>query len=327
MSTSTRRAWGVRVLQLLASGAVLLALARSADTAQSWAMITRSAPGWLLAALLLKAGSILLHEVRLWHALAAPRPPLRSVLRIGLIAGTLNLALPARPAAPPAGGGGGGDGGGGGGGAAAAVGLVAFLELAVFAVFLLIALVAGASRWELLLGAAAHVRALRLTTAGTLAAVAVVVLVIAIARRSRATPPPGPAPLLLLREGFSAAGSALSTVRWLVGHLSLTAAQVGLMIAATAALFPMLSLPVPLPGLAAAGLMAGTSLTAVVLPTGFGAGPAAVSVALLAPLGVTETGALAVAAGFWMLASAPTVLLGLPALWSGRRRVGDRVRP
>jgi hypothetical protein len=186
VSTSTRRAWGVRVLQLLASGAVLLALARSADTAQSWAMITRSAPGWLLAALLLKAGSILLHEVRLWHALAAPRPPLRSVLRIGLIAGTLNLALPARA----------GDltalallrrdCGVSVGAAGAAVGLVAFLELAVFAVFLLIALVAGASRWELLLGAAAHVRALRLTTAGTLAAVAVVV---------RSSPSPGaPAP-------------------------------------------------------------------------------------------------------------------------------------
>ena len=61
--------------------------------------------------------------------------------------------------------------------------------------------------------------------------------------------------------------------------------------------------------------MAGASVAGVVLPPGLGAGPAAVSVALLAPLGVTETGALAYAAGFWLLGSLPTVLLGLPALW------------
>ena len=54
-------------------------------------------------------------------------------------------------------------------------------------------------------------------------------------------------------------------------------------------------------------------------PTGFGAGPAAVSVALLAPLGISQTSALAYAAGFWLLGSLPTVIMGLPALWLQRR--------
>lgn len=324
MDSSTQRAWGVRALQLLASVAVLVALVRSADAERVWEMLTQSAPGWLGIALLLKAASIVLHEVRLWHALPAPRPSLLPVVRIGLIAGTLNLALPARA----------GDlsalallrrdCGVSVGAAGAAVGLVAFLEMAVFAVFLLGALVVGASRWELLLGAAAHARALRLTTLGTLAAVAVVVVLVVIARRLKRAPrPDGPGPLALLSEGLSAAGSALSAGRWLAGHLAMTAAQVGLMLAAAAALFPMLGLPVPLPGLAAAGVMAGASVAGVVLPPGFGAGPAAVSVALLAPLGITETGALAYAAGFWLVGSLPTVVLGLPALWW---RDGDRLR-
>jgi len=320
MDASPRHAWGVRALQLLASAAVLLALAQSADTARLWGMLAQSVPGWLLAAMLLKAASIGLHEVRLWHALPEPRPPLSAVIRIGLIAGTLNLALPARA----------GDltalallrrdCGVSVGSAGAAVGLVAFLEMAVFAIFLLIALLIGASRWELLLGAAAHARALKLTTAGTLLAVAGVLVLVAIARRLSSAPPPaGPSPLALLREGLTAAGSALSTARWLAAQLSLTALQVALMIAAAAALFPMLSLPVPLPGLAACGVMVGSSVAAVVLPTGFGAGPAAVSIALLAPLGISQTSALAYAAGFWMIGSLPTVAMGLPALWLQRR--------
>ncbi len=96
MDSSTRRAWGVRALQLLASIAVLVTLAQSADTDRVWEMLTQGMPAWLVGALLLKAASIVLHEVRLWHALPAPRPSLRAVIRIGLIAGTLNLALPAR---------------------------------------------------------------------------------------------------------------------------------------------------------------------------------------------------------------------------------------
>ena len=319
MEASPRRAWGVRALQLLASAAVLFALIQSADTTQLWEMLTLSMPGWLLAAMLLKAASIGLHEVRLWHALPAPRPPLVPVMRIGLIAGTLNLALPARA----------GDltalallrrdCGVSVGSAGAAVGLVAFLEMAVFALFLLIALLIGASRWELLLGAAAHARALKMTTAGTLVAVSVVLLLVTIARRLQAAPPAGPSPLALLREGLTAAGSALSTARWLSTQLALTAMQVSLMIASAAALFPMLSLAVPLPGLAACGMMVGSSVAAVILPTGFGAGPAAVSIALLAPLGISQTGALAYAAGFWMIGSLPTVIMGLPALWLQRR--------
>ncbi|MDG1479409.1 MAG: lysylphosphatidylglycerol synthase domain-containing protein [Myxococcota bacterium] len=324
MDSSTRRAWSVRALQLLASIAVLVTLAQSADTDRVWEMLTQGMPAWLVGALLLKAASIVLHEVRLWHALPAPRPSLLAVIRIGLIAGTLNLALPARA----------GDlsalallrrdCGVSVGTAGAAVGLVAFLEMAVFAVFLLGALVIGAGRWELLLGAAAHARALKLTTLGTLAAAAGAVVIVALARRLKSTPQAAaPGPVTLLREGLSAAASALSTARWLGAHLAMTAAQVALMLAAAAALFPMLRLPVPLPGLAAAGMMAGASVAGVVLPPGFGAGPAAVSVVLLAPLGITETGALAYAAGFWLLGSLPTVLLGLPALWW---RDGDRLR-
>ena len=313
------RAWGTRALQLIASIVVLVALVRSADSDQLWGMLAESSLQWLGLAVFLKVISIVLHEVRLWHALPTPRPAMTPVVRIGLIAGTLNLARPARAgdltalsllkrdcgvSLPVAG---------------AAVGLVAFLEMAVFAGFLFVALIAGASQWQRLLGTVEHARALRLTTLGTLAAVVAVLILVAIARRLRAAPKSDrTGPIALLRDGLTAVGTTLSTTRWLSLHLLLTAGQVALMIASAAALFPMLGLSVPLPGLAACGVMVGASVAAVVLPTGLGAGPAAVSIALLAPLGVPETGALAYAAGFWMLSSLPTASLGLPALWLHR---------
>ena len=69
----SRAGWG-RLLQALASVAVLYALSRQVDAAQMALLADRIAPLPLLAALGVKILSLGLHELRLWVALPAPRP-------------------------------------------------------------------------------------------------------------------------------------------------------------------------------------------------------------------------------------------------------------
>ena len=149
------RTIATRLVQLALSAAVLWALSRRVDPQRFQEIRATSSVGWLGIALLMRVGSTVLHEVRLWLALLPPRPPAGKVIGIGLLAGMINLVLPARAGdlvalgllrrecGVPT------------GRAMAAVGLVSFVEMAVFAVFLLGALLAGAQRWEALLGARA----------------------------------------------------------------------------------------------------------------------------------------------------------------------------
>ena len=61
----------------------------------------------------------------------------------------------------------------------------------------------------------------------------------------------------------------------------------------------------------------------MVLPPGYGAGPAAASLAVLSMLGADEADALAYAGAWWVLSQLPAVGFGLPALWS----LGLSLRP
>ena len=186
-------------------------------------------------------------------------------------------------------------------------------------------LVAGAPRWELILGAAAHAQALQLMTVGTLGALGAAVLVVMLARRLR--PPPeaptvGPSPLQILLDTVQQAGSDLGRRRWLSIQLSTAFLQAVGMVAAFVTGFHAAGLEVELPFLAAAGILAMSSIAAIVLPPSFGAGPAAASVAVLTVFGVDQTGALLYAAAYWFIANLPAVALGLPSVWLRRTARG-----
>ena len=317
------RARLVRLLQVLASVAVLLALWRDADLEVLQARILGGSLLWLAAAMALKLASLALHELRLWLALPPPRPPVLTVIALGFVAGVLNLALPARAGdfvaiallwrecgVPP-------------GRATAVVGMVAFLELATFGALVVFILLMGADQWILILGEAAHSRAVGLMSVGTVGAVGLAVLVVLLARMlGRRPAPTGPHPLTILREALASAGDSLSSARWMGIQVGASTLQVILMIASFSCLFPALGIQVSLPWLAASGILALSSVASVVLPPGFGAGPAAASVAVLAVFGLDSASALAYAAGYWFVANIPAVLTGLPALWGRRGELG-----
>ena len=60
------------------------------------------------------------------------------------------------------------------------------------------------------------------------------------------------------------------------------------------------------------------------LPPTFAAGPAAVSVGVLAVFGVSRTDALAYSVAYWLVAHAPAVVIGLPLLWGHRGLAAPR---
>lgn len=321
------RDWLVRLLQLVASLAVLWALGRELDLERLQAVFSsRRALAWLALGLGIKAFSVWLHEVRLWLAFEAPRPPMGKVVQVGFVAAAVNLVLPARAGdvaaigllhtrcgVSPA-------------RATAAVGLVNFLEIAVFGLVVLWILLTGADRWTLLLGAPAHAQALQLMTLVTLGSVAAAVVLVVLAGRLGAPPeepPPGPSPVALLREIVRTAGSSLGSRRWLAWQGSTSLLQAVCMIATFVIGFEVAGLEVALPWLAASGIMAMSALTAVVLPPSFGAGPAAASVAVLTLFGVDQSGALLYAAAWWILANLPSAALGLPAMWTLRPAVEE----
>lgn len=319
---TSARDWLVRGLQLALSLAVLWVLARDLDQERLRVVLSEGSLGWLAVGCGVKVCTLVLHELRTWLALAPPRPRLWSVVRIGLISGVINLVLPARagdfaaiamlshdcrlPASR----------------STAAVGLVNFLEMAVFGVVVLVVLVAGAPRWELVMGAPAHAQALQLMTLGTLGALGGAVVLVVVARRltdREETEPEGPSPLRILRDTVKQAGSDLGRRRWLAVQVFLAFLQAVGMVAAFVTGFHAAGIDVELPFLAASGILAMSSVAAMVLPPSFGAGPAAASVAVLTVFGVDQTGALAYAAAYWFIANIPAVGLGIPAVWTRRR--------
>jgi uncharacterized membrane protein YbhN (UPF0104 family) len=315
------RAWLARGAQLGASALVIGLLARDLDADTLTRVFDRAAPLWLGLALLVKTFTLYLHEQRLWLAFNQPRPPLGRVLAIGFAAGVLNLVLPGRA----------GDlasiamlrreCGVKTGAATAAVGIASFLEAAVFGGLLLVVLALGASRWREVIGAEAHGQAMQWVTVATLGGVAVATAGALIGRRLRpdgeAT---GPSPVMLVRETLRQAGNSFSTLPSLATNIGLAVVQVVGMVVAFALAFPAVGLDVPLPMLAAAGVLAISSVASIVLPPSFGASPAAASVAVLAVFGVEQADALAYAAAWWAISQVPATLIGLPCLWGRRWR-------
>ena len=213
--------------------------------------------------------------------------------------------------------------------ATAAVGLTGFLEAAVFATVVAGVLVVDLARWEVLLGVAATGDALGwaggLALLALLATAVVAVVGRRLARRSGSDQRKGPVGLVV--DIVQAAGTALTTPSMLLVNALLCLIQVVLMVAAFAVLLPALQVDIQTPWLAAAGVLALSSLASVVLPPSYGAGPAAASVAVLSLFGVARTEALAFTALWWLVAHGPAVGLGLPALWGRPGWRGDDVRP
>lgn len=312
------RAWAWRGVQLAASALVLGLLARDVDADALRGIGGRISPGWLGLALLIKTFTLYLHEQRLWLAFNAPRPPLGRVLGIGFAAGVLNLVLPGRA----------GDiasvamlrreTGVSVGAATAAVGVASFLEAAVFGGLLLVVLGLGAGRWQQVIGAEAHGMALQWVTIATLGGVAVAVAATVLGRRLRPPeegPATGPSPLQILRDTLRQAGDNFSTPAALFTNVGLAVVQVVGMVGAFALAFPAVGLDIPLPMLAAAGVLAISSVASIVLPPSFGASPATASVAVLAVFGVSQGDALGYAAAWWLISQVPATLIGLPCLW------------
>lgn len=315
-----QRRWIAPALQVGASALVLSLLVSDTDLSAVRAVLARSHLGWLALALLVKSAALVLHEVRLWLAFNPPRPPPRKTVAIGLAAGLLNTVLPLRA----------GDVaaiamlrrecGVRVGAATAAVGVSSFLEAAVFGGLLGGVLLAGAGRWREVVGEAAHAEALQWVTASTLLGIGVVVVAVLVGRRLGPAPEgEGPGVVQLLRDTLTQTGDSLGVPARLALHVSLAVVDVAATVAGFALLLPVLGISVPMPVLAASGVLAISAVASVVLPPTYGAGPAAASVAVLAAFGVGQADALAFAAGYWVISQVPAVVLGLPCLL-GRAR-------
>lgn len=314
------RARALRLAQIAASAAVLWALARDLDRVQAADALARVRPGWLLAAFATKGLGLMVHELRLWLCLPEPRPRATRVFAVGFVAGMMNLVLPAR----------GGDllaiallnreCGVRSSAATAAVGLVAFLEAAVFGVFLLGVLALGAARWVQVIGAEAHGQATLLVGAITGAGLLGILGLFWLGRTRAGRSLPLPGPLRWIRAAADDAGAALARPSALIAQLLLAALGVAFTLGGYTLGLPAVGLDLPLPWLVASGVLALSSVAAVVLPPTFAAGPAAVSAAVLAVFGGTRADALAYAGAWWLVAHLPAVMLGLPFLW-GRGRL------
>ena len=314
MSSRGRGWW---VFQLIASVLVLGALVREVNPEQLALIPTRLSLGWMLAAVALKVATLGFHELRTWLALPPPRPPLSRVTLIGFAAGILNLILPARA----------GDlavivllkrlCGVRTGVAASAMGIVSFLEAAVFGLMLLGVLLLGAAQWESVLGAEALSRSMRFVSVGTGGAIAVAVGVAVVGRFMAApqeAPPQGPGLLSMLKEAMTETGSALSSPRYVVLNTGAAVIQVVGMVAAFAMALPAVGIDIAMPWLAASGVLALSSLAAVALPPGYGAGPAAASAVVLSAFGVDPGGALAYAGAWWIISQVPATAIGIPCM-------------
>ena len=155
-------------------------------------------------------------------------------------------------------------------------------------------------------------------TIATLAGVLVAIVATVISRRLRERPEDttdGPGPVQILRDTLHQAGDNFSTPTAMATNIGLAIVQVVGMVLAFALAFPAVGLDIPLPMLAAAGVLAISSVASIVLPPSFGASPATASVAVLAVFGVNQGDALAYAAAWWIISQVPATLIGLPCLW------------
>lgn len=320
------------VLQVLGSILVLVLLIRDAQWTEVWNALALVAPGWLLAAMAVKAVAVGLRELRLWVALLpwGRPPPLGRVVSIGLASGLVNNVVPARggdlmgiallirECAVPA------------TAALAAMGITSVVEAAVFGLYLLLLVVFEADRFEALLGPAEVARATSGLTALTVAVVFGSVVLVFLGRRlgRRAPGPVDGGPREWLRRALVDTGRGLGALAPLGLNAALSVAQVGCVVLSYRLLFPALGLAPPLPLLAASLYLAVGSLAAIVLPPSLAAGSAATAVAVFASFGIGQAPALAFAALTWVTQMIPVALLGIGPLWVrlGRLPVAGEAR-
>jgi len=312
-----------RAAQIAVSVIVLILLFRDVDRQAISDLWPRIQWHWLGIALLTKAATLVLHEVRLWVSLNPPRPSITHVVIIGFASGVLNLVLPGRA----------GDLAAIGmlvrecrvrpGAAAAAVGVVAFLEAAMFGLTLVVVLALGADRWRSVVGPEKWLQAMSGVSGLTLIGIAVAVVAVMVTRRFRGgsePEPDGPAPIQIIRDAILQATDNLAAPMTLALNTGLAILQVVGMVIAFTLLFPALGIDVPLPALAASGVLAISSLASVLLPPSYGAGPAAASVLVLGAFGLSADDALAYSVGWWQVSQLPAMLLGLPAFYGRGER-------
>ena len=274
--------------------------------------------GWFLAAVAVKTAALLVHECRLWLALPTPRPPTGKIVSLGLAAGVLNLALPARagdvaaiafmerecdiPA--PVG--------------TAAVGVTSFLEAALFAFFLLAAFGLGAAQWSSLLDEQTRMQAM-LWIGGSISGGCLVLFAMTImGQRWAGAQAPENLGLRFIQKTVVETSVILRDARYLSIQTGAAAVQVVLVVAAFSLAVPASGAPASDALLAGSLVLGLSSLAAFVLPPTMAAGPTAASALVMPLFGVDESGALAYAVMYWLVAHAPAMTMGLPALWARR---------
>jgi hypothetical protein len=310
---------GVRVgLQLGLSALILWLLLRDVELDAVRSTLAAGSMGWLLAAFAVKAMGLLFHEYRLWLALPKPRPATRHVISLGLAAGVLNLALPARAGdlaaiafmdreckvPVPVG--------------TAAVGVTSFLEAALFAFFLLGVFGMGAAHWADLFGEGTRIDAMLWIACGVGSGV-LVLAIMAILGRRWADAELAENPLFMLIQRTVIETSAiLRDARYVGTQTAAAVVQVVLVVTAFTLAMPASGAAVSDPLMASALVLGISSLAAFVLPPTMAAGPAAASILVLPMFGVNEAGAMAYAGTYWLVAHTPAMIMGLPALWARR---------
>jgi len=304
------------VLQLLFSGLILLLLVHDVDWSGVLQTLEQGSIKWLIAALLFKTLSLLVHETRLWLALPRPRPPVQNVISLGLAAGVLNLALPARAGdlaaiafmereckvPVPVG--------------TAAVGVTSFLEAALFAFFLLAVMGLGAAQWASIVGDASQ--AVVWISAGISLGCLVLGTMALLGKRWEQDPPSPNAFTQLIKQTVVETSAIVRDVRYLGVQTAAAAAQVVLVVAAFSLAMQASGAGLDNPIAAASMVLGIASLAAFVLPPTMAAGPAAASALVLPLFGANESAALAYAGTYWLVAHLPAVVMGIPALMARR---------
>lgn len=301
-----------RGLQLGLSVLILVLLTHDVDWSGVGQTLAQGSLAWLFVAMLVKTTGLLVHEGRLWLALPRPRPPVRKIISLGLAAGVLNLALPARAGdlaaiafmerecdvPVPVG--------------TAAVGVTSFLEAALFAFFLLATMGLGAATWASILGD--QLSPMLWISAG-LGLGCITLFGMAVVGKRLDGSPPNPSALIeLVKRTVVETSAIVRDARYLGIQTAAAGVQVVLVVTAFSLAMPASGASVSDPLTASAMVLGVASLAAFILPPTMAAGPAAASALVLPIFGADASSVLAYAGTYWLVAHVPAVILGLPAL-------------
>ncbi len=298
------------------SGFILWVLLSDVDVDAVTEVLKTGSWLWAGCALLVKTLALLLHEYRLWLALPIPRPPTGKVISLGLAAGVLNLALPARAGdlaaiafmereckvPVPVG--------------TAAVGVTSFLEAAIFAFFLLAVMGLGAAQWASLVGDTST--AAWWISSGIAGGCGVLVLMAILGKKWKDNTAHPNRFVELIRQTLVETSSVVRDARYLGVQTGVAALQVVLIVTAFTLALHASGAGID-DAIAAASMVLGiASLAAFILPPSMAAGPAAASALVLPAFGATPSEALAYATVYWLVAHIPAVTMGIPALFARR---------